>query len=674
MGLSASGIGSNLDVNGIITSLMEVESRPLLLLDSKEAAFQAKLSAYGSLKGAVSSFQTTVKSLSSLSKFQGLVATPSDKTIFTASAGSTAVAGSYSLEVTQLAQAQKLAAVGQLDTTSAIGTGTLSFDFGTISGGTFDSGTGKYTGATFTNSGSGTATVTIDSSNSSLTGIRDAINAANIGVTASIVNDGSATPNRLSLSTDNTGQKNSMKITVSGDAALSTLLAHDPAGTQNLSQTMTAQDAAIKVDGISVAKSSNTVTDAIEGMTLNLLKTNIGSAATLTVTKDTVAVSASVSAFVTAYNEVNKVIDNLTSFDATTKIAGLLQGDSSTNLIQNRIRRTVGASIASLSGAFTSLSDIGVAFQKDGTLALDSSKLQTAIDNNFNDIAGLFADMGKASDSLIKYTSASNKSKPGSYAISVTSLATQGNTVGSAAAGLTITSGTNDTLNITLDGESATVTLAAGTYADADALVTEVLAKINGTSAFSTKGVSVTVSQSAGVLTLTSKAYGSVSKVNITGGNGQTNLLGASATQTDGLDVVGTINNSPGTGLGQFLSAPEGDKSEGIKIQITGGATGSRGTINYSHGYAFQLDKLADEFLGASGPITSRTDGLDRRIDDLDDQRDVLNKRLFDIEARYRKQYTALDVLLAGMQTTSNFLTQQLSNLNKLANSRLGRS
>jgi len=673
MGLAASGIGSNLDVNGIITSLMEFEGRPLALLNQKEAAFQAKLSAYGSLKGAVSAFQTAVKSLSSLSRFRGLVSSSSDKTIFTASAVSTGLPGSYSLEVTQLAQAQKLAAIGQLNTTSAIGTGTLSFDFGTVSGGTFNSGTGTYTGAAFTNSASGTKTVTIDSTNNSLTGIRDAINASKIGVTASIVNDGSASPNRLSLSSDNTGQKNSMQITVSGDAALSNLLSHDPAGTQNLSQTITAEDAAFKVDGISITKASNTVTDAIQGMTLKLLKTNIGSSSTLTVTKDTSAVSGSVSAFVGAYNDVNKVIDSLTAFDATTKIAGLLQGDSSTSLIQNRIRRTVSASIASLGGVFTTLSDIGVAFQKNGTLALDSSKLQTAIDNNFNDIAGLFADMGKASDSLIKFTSATKKSKSGSYAVSVTTLATQGKTVGSSAAGLTITSGTNDTVNLTLDGESATITLAAGTYGNTDALITELLSKINSTSSFTTKDLSVTISQSSGVLTLASKAYGSVSEINITGGNGQTNLLGSSATQTNGLDVVGTINNTTATGLGQFLSASPGDKSEGIKIQITGGATGNRGTINYSQGYAFQLDRLATEFLGTSGPITSRTDGLDRRIGNLDDQREVLNKRLIDIEARFRKQFTALDILLSGMQTTSNFLTTQLDNLNKLATSRLGR-
>lgn len=675
MGLAASGIGSNLDINGIISALMEIERRPLLLLDNKEADFQAKLSAYGTLKGAVSSFQTAVNDLNNISKFQSLTATPSDKTIFTATAASTAVAGTYSIEVTKLAQAQKLAAVGQANTTDVIGNGTLTFDFGTISGGTFDPlpppGTGKYTGAAYTSNGSGTKTVTIDSTNNSLTGIRDAINAAKIGVTATIVNDGGASPYRLSLTSDAIGQKNSMKITVSGDAALSTLLAHDPAGTQNLSETVTAQDANLKVDGISITKTSNTVTDVIQGMTLNLLKTNSGTPATLTVSKDTSAVTTSVNAFVSAYNSVNKAVGDLTAFDSTTKVAGLLQGDSSAISIQNRIRRTLTASVTALTGAFTTLSDIGVAFQTDGTLALDSTKLQAAIDTNFNDIAGLFAAVGKPSDSLVTFTSATDKTQPGSYAVSVTTFATQGKTAGSAAAGLTITSGTNDTLNITVDGASATVTLAAGTYTIAD-LATEVQSKINGASVFSTAGISVTVTESAGVLTITSKGYGAASKVSVTGGNGKTNLLGT-PTDTAGIDTVGTINGAAATGFGQFLTGAAGNVAEGLKIQITGGATGSRGTVSYSQGYAFQLDKLADDLLGTSGPITSRTDGINRRIKDLDKQRETLNLRLADSEARFRKQFTALDVLLSSMQSTSNFLTQQLDMLNKLATSRLGK-
>ncbi len=655
MNVAAPGIGSNLDVNGIIDSLLEFERRPLLLIDGKEAGFQAKLSAFGTLKGAVASFQTSIQSLNNVSKFQSLTASSSDETIFTATTSNIANAGSYSIVVSALAQAQKLVATGQTNTTDVIGNGTLTFDFGTTSG------------ATFTSNGSGVKTVTIDNTNNSLSGIRDAINAAKIGVTATIVNDGGSTPYRLSLSSDKLGLKNSMKITVSGGGALETLLARDPAGIDNMTESVAAQDAAFTVDGIAISKSSNTVTDVVQGVTLNLLKTNLATPETLTITKDSSAVTNSVSEFVTAYNEINTVISDLISVDVENNLVGLLQGDGSVRLIQNQLRQTLNASITALSGSLTTLSDIGVSFQIDGTLSLDAAKLQTAVDNNFDDIAGLFADIGKPSDSLVKYTSATDKTQAGSYAVSVSTLATQGKSVAGVTAGLTITAGVDDTLTLTVDGGSTTVSLAPGTYANADALAAELQSKINGASTFSSAGISVAVSQSSGVFTITSAGYGAASKVNVTGGTGMTNLMGATPTETDGTDVVGTINNVAATGFGQFLTGTSGSKTEGLKIQIIGGLIGSRGTINYSRGYADLLDGLVGEFLGDSGLISSRTNGLDQRIEDLNDRREALNLRLIDIEARFRKQFTALDVLLSQMQTTSSFLTTQLDMLNRLA-------
>lgn len=661
--ISSPGLGSSLDVNGLIRQLMAVESQPLTALNRKEAGYQAKLSAYGNVKSVLATFQTAVRGLSDLSKFQTLKATPADATIYTASAASTAVAGTYSLEVTKLAAAQKLAAIGQASTTALVGNGTLTFDFGTISGGTFSSVTGKYTGASFATNGSGVKTVTIDSTNNTLVGIRDAINSAKIGVTATIINDGGTSPYRLALTSNNIGSTNSMKISVSGDAALSTLLAHDPAATQNLAETVTAQNAEFKVDGVAVSKTSNTVSDVIQGVTLNLLKTNIGSANTLAVTRDTGSVKNSVDAFVKTYNDLNKTLSELSAYNATTKQAALLQGESAVRSIQAQIRNTLTASLTGVSGAYTSLTSIGVSFQKDGTLAVDSTKLQTAIDTNFNDIANLFAAVGKSTDSLVSYVSSTVKTQPGAYALTISQLATQGGAVGSVVANTTITAATNDVLNITVDGVSATVTLAVGTYTAAT-LAAEVQSKINGASAFSSVGTSVAVTQSAGVLTMTSNRYGAASTVNVTGGNGLVGLMGT-PTNTAGIDVAGTINGATGTGSGQHLTGATGTSVEGLKLQITGGATGSRGTINYSQGYAYKLDKLAEGLLGTSGPVVSSTKSIDSSIKEVNNRREVLNRRLVDTESRYRTQFVALDVLVSRLRTTSDFLAQQLANLPK---------
>lgn len=673
MAISSPGIGSGLDINGIVAKLMAVESQPLRALDTKEAAYQAKLSAYGTLSGALSSFQSAVQGLSDPAKFQSLTASSSDATVASASASSIAVAGSYALDISKIAQSQKLVAAGKTSTSTAIGLGgttTLTFDFGTISGTLAPyvpaTGTGgTYTASAFVSNGSGAKTVTIDATNNSLTGIRDAINSAKIGVTASIVNDGGASPYRLVLSSDNAGASNSIKISVAagGDADVTQLLSYDPAGvvgtTQNLQQTLVAQNTEMTVNGVFVSKTGSTLTDVIHGVTLNALK--IGTS-TISVAQDSSGVTSAVDAFVKGYNDLAKTLKDASSYDPATKKAGILQGDASVRTIQSQLRAYLGRAQTG-NFAYSTLSQVGITFQKDGTLALDSSKLTTALAANPVDVAALFSATGKASDSLVSYVSSTSTTKPGTFSLEVSQLATQGKQVGSAAAGLTITAGLNDALSMTVDGVPATVTLAAGTYTAA-ALAAEVQAKINGASALSSMGISVAVTQSLGTMTLTSNRYGSTSSVSV-GGNGATNLLGAAPISTAGIDVAGTLDGASGTGSGQNLTGTAGN-AEGLKLLITGGAAGvgvSRGTVGFSQGYAYQLNQLISSFLDSSGTIAAVTEGANRSIKDISSQRDVLNRRLANIEAQYRKQFTALDVTMASMSQTSSYLTQQLAAL-----------
>ncbi|MDD2914128.1 MAG: flagellar filament capping protein FliD [Gallionella sp.] len=669
MAISSPGIGSGLDVNGIVTKLMAVEAQPLTNLATKEAAFQAKLSAYGTLSGALSSFQNSVQGLSDPTKFQSLKATSSDTTIATASASSIAVAGSYALDISKIAQSQKLVAAGKTSTSTAIGLGgstTLTFDFGTVTGTLAPyvpaTGTGgTYSASSFVSNGNGVKTVTIDATNNSLTGIRDAINTAKIGVTASIVNDGGASPYRLVLSSDNAGLSNSLKISVSGDATVSSLLSHDPTGavgvTQNMQQTLVAQNTELTVNGVFVSKTNSTLTDVIPGVTLNALK--IGTS-TVSVAQDSSGVTTAVEAFIKGYNDLAKTLKDSSSYDPATKKAGILQGDASVRTIQSQIRSLLGRSLTG-NLTYTNLSQVGITLQKDGTLALDSAKLQTALASNPVDLAAVFSATGKASDSLVSYVSSTSNTKAGTYLLDVTQLATQGGMVGSAVAGLTITAGVNDTLSTTIDGIPATATLSPGVYASAAALAAEVQARINGISALSSAGVSVAVTQSGGTMTLTSNRYGSTSSVSV-GGNGATNLLGAAPTSTTGVDVAGTFDGAAGSGSGQNLTGASGN-AQGLKVLISGGAASSRGTVSFSQGYAYQLDLLITSFLSSSGAIAAVTDGTNRSIKDISNQRDVLNRRLASIEAQYRKQFTALDVAMASMSQTSSYLTQQLSAL-----------
>ena len=662
MGLSSAGLGSNLPVDSIVSQLMAVEQRPVNLLDKKVSTFQAKLSALGTLKGALSTFQTALKGLSTISKFTAMTGTMADPSIATVSAGAKAAAGTYSIEVSKLAQAQKLATSGQVSSSAAIGAGTITFDMGKITGGTLDPATGQYTGAGFASAGTGVKTVTIDPANTSLTGIRDAINKAGVGVTASIVNDGSATPNRLVLTQTSTGEASSMKISVAGDAALGTLLNHDPAGTQGLKQTVAAQNAEFKLDGLTISSASNNAGNVIEGVTLNLVKTNIGTPTSLTVARDTTSVTESVNKFVSAYNAINKTLTDLTAYNEATKTGAVLNGDATARSMQSQLRAVLSAPIASGGTAFTVLSEIGVTV-KAGVMAVDDTKLKKAIENNFDDIASLFAAVGKPSDSLVGYTGATAKTVPGSYPVNITQLAAKSSVTGSAMAGLAI-GPANKTMEVQLDGLTATITLNEGDYSDAAALAREVQSKINSVPAFAGAGAAVTVSTNGGALSFSSNRFGSASNVAITAGAGATNLLGDAPVTTAGKDVAGSIGGVAAVGNGRTLTGAIGSPAEGLAL--TAEATGPRGNVNYSQGYAFQFDKFATNLLDATGSLTVRTEGINSSIKQLANSRQRIMDRLAEVEKRYRATYTSLDTTISKMNSTSSFLSQQLSALNNL--------
>lgn len=396
--LSSSGVGSgSLDVGAIVTALMKIERAPLDKLDAREKAQNAKISAYGNIKSLIATLQSAAAALGSSSgnKFSTFKTTSSDTTKLSASADSTAAAGVYTINVTSLAQSQKLVAVGQASKTTAISDGTattVTFDFGTISlpagppAGTLSNGI--YSNALFTSGGAGTHSVVIDGTNNTLEGIRDAINAGNFGVTASIVNDGSGTPYRLALSSNNSGVSNSIKITTSGgDGTINSLLGYDPAATQNLKQTAVAQNAVFDVNGVSISKSSNSVTDAIDGVSLTL-SSQTTSAVTVNVARDPAAVVDAATAFVKAYNDLSTALKNGTKF----KSGSALEGDLTLRLLQTQLRDVTAGSVAG--GTLSNLYQAGITFTSDGKMQLDGATLTTALATNYNDVAHLFNSAG----------------------------------------------------------------------------------------------------------------------------------------------------------------------------------------------------------------------------------------------------------------------------------------
>lgn len=485
--LSSAGLGSGLDVTGIVSKLMSIERRPIDLLDTKTTTIQAQLTAYGTVKGSLSSLQTAVQTLTNKSTYAATKATVADTDQLSVTSDSTAAAGSYSVQVVQLAKAEKLKSTAFSSSSDSIGTGTITFDFGTYT--TTDGVTGFAL-----NTSKKQVSVTIPSGSDSLTAVADAINAAKAGISATVLNDG--TSSYLSFSPTDPGAANALRIQVSdndgnntdasglsrlafdktsgnttgsvdltssvavssgsgnnkfmlaldGGAAAEVTLADGTydktnivtamqtavdnavgagkakvslnasnqlvisslatsgvssielsgvtgntglsalfgtagtsvSGLQRLTESVAPQDAKLLIDGVTVTKSTNTVTDAIRGITLSLTK-EATTATTVKVTNDNSALSSALEAFVKAYNSTSGTLKEALAYDVTTGKAGALQGEGTARSIQAQLRQVLQSFTQGM--GYTSLSEIGISFQRDGTLSFSSDKLTTALSN-----------------------------------------------------------------------------------------------------------------------------------------------------------------------------------------------------------------------------------------------------------------------------------------------------
>ncbi len=375
--ISSAGIGSGLDVNSIISSLMAVESLPLTALRSKATNLQTDLSAFGQVQSLVSSLQDAAKPLFDPSTFKLTNTSSTDPSSVSAGTTAGAVPGIYSVSVSALSAGQSIVSpTGQYtDVNSVVGTGSL-----TIRLGTWDSSHTTFTPGT----GSSDVTVPIGASADTLAGIRDTINAANAGISATIVTDASGA--RLALQSSSPGAANGFRISVADgdgnntDAAGLSRLAYDPsAGPTQMTLAQSAANTQATINGIAVTSSSNTLSGVIDGITFNLSKTTT-QPVTINVTQNTDSIKSDVTALVSAYNALNSFLATETHYDPTTKVAAPLQGDSTATSIQNQMHSLISQT-SGASSIFSSLSSIGVQLQTDGSLKLDDTSFAAAVAN-----------------------------------------------------------------------------------------------------------------------------------------------------------------------------------------------------------------------------------------------------------------------------------------------------
>lgn len=374
--ITSLGIGSGLDIKGLVDQLVAAERAPVeRRLSLREVELQAELSAFGNLKSSLASLESALSGLSTAAV--GRQVSSGDAAVITASVADEAAEGVYNVEVSSLARAQSLASAAFTDPTDTVGTGTLTITVG----------------------GGASVDLVIDADNNTVEGIRDAINAADAGAQASIVNDG--TGYRLLISAEETGIANAVELTVLDDdgslidgTGLS-VLAYD-ASTQNMTQTAAPLDAALTINGLPITSSTNVLSEVISGVTITLKGETAGSPVSLTVSEDLGPVRSALDGFVSAYNEFAQLIDKLTAFSPDTGAGGVLLGDSLTRGIESQLRSALSGTYGVQGSVYQSLVNLGVRTGEDGSLSVDSEKLNDALEADLDGVVALVQGFGAA--------------------------------------------------------------------------------------------------------------------------------------------------------------------------------------------------------------------------------------------------------------------------------------
>jgi flagellar hook-associated protein 2 len=648
---------SAIDVESIVQNLMYIEQAPIRRMESETTTLQSKVSAFQSLNSKLSTLEDTVKTILygsgtvpleapysfserlSGSIFSTCKVSSSDEAAISAVTTDVSATGGYTISVSNLAMAQSSASVN-FDDIASVETGT-----GTI---TITTGSGD------------PVNITIDDSNNTLSGIRNAINAANAGVTATIINDGSASPYRLLITADDAGTANAFAIAdnLSGGQAL------------GIVEMQAAEDAQLVVNGVAITKSTNTVSDVIDGVTLTL-KQETASDVRIDLETDTDAIVDSLKELVNAYNSVSSFINAQFKYNATTESAGVLSGDSTLRSIQSNLQNQILQSVQNQYTNFGVTSQIGLSFNRDGGLELDETKFRDALAENFTDVAALLLGNGTPSggatvtDSRVSYTGKTAATQAGTYDIEITSLAEQAVVTGIQ----TITTLANDeTLTITSGASSTIVNLLAG-----DDLAA-VLSKINA--ALTSEGMDVTAEDDgSGQIQISTDHYGSsydISVVSDRDTSAGTTGFGTTPVTDSGADIEGTIGGNSAVGSGLTLTGTAGQPEEGLSLTISQTTTGSYGSVTLASESEGEegssillnlysvLDGITDPL---SGPIHNATDGLNRNIRMIEDRIEAYQTLLDTREALLYAQYQKADEALRLMNVTMSSLSSQIGSL-----------
>lgn len=613
------GLSSGLDTAAMIEQLMQVERAPIQRLQQNRKAYETKDQAWTDISTRLSSLRTALDALSAESDFEGMVTAESTNP------------GRLAATVTGSAEPQTLqVTVDQLATRHEL-----------ISAGTFASSDSLV--------GAGTLTLTVDGvghdivtdASTTLSQLASSINDADAGVTASVIMVDESTAELRLVAADSGA---SSAFTATGDQA----------GLATFDVVRAGQDAELTMGSLTLTRTSNTISDLVPGVTLDLIASG-AEQITVTVGRDIDGAVEAVSDVVEQLNSAIGRIKTLTSYNAETNTGGPLLGDSTARRILMELQSSL-SSVTNDHPEYGYAGAVGIEIQRDGTVALDESKLRAALQADFAAVAGLLARSGSVTDSRLEYVRSNEVTVDGTYTVEVTQAADTATTTGAAY----VVPGGDITFQVTSGSVTADVTVTAGSS------LVDAIAAINDS--LSAAGVStVSADEDAGAVRLSESRYGSGPAFTVTG-SGALGLDGVFS----GADVQGTVGGEPATGVGRLLTADSGDP-ERLSVQVTAtaaevaGAGGNLvvGDVTVQGGVIGAVSRQVAATEGSDGSISRARDHWASQIELIDDRIERFEDRLVSVEERMIRQFTVMEQALAQLQSQQSWMQSQLAGLNQ---------
>jgi len=681
--VSSLGAGSGIDTTSLISGLVAAERAPTeSRLDTRQTKLEAQISAYGTLKSALSTFQGLLSPLANNDTFNARSVALPDTTVITAnSLDAGAQPGTYQIEVADVARAHTLALPTVEDKNSALGaSGTLTLQLGDW---TYD--VSKNPSSFAVNDERAAINITIEATDTLVT-LAQKINDSDSGIQASVLSvDGQ---NQLML-TAPSGASNALQIT-SDDVSLVDF-EYNAINYAGVTETQQASDALIYLNGLAITRETNIIGDVIPGLSFTLNKSSEGEKLSFTIEEDTAIAEQAVRDFVDGYNVLYQSIKNLTSVtedpDTGETVPGGLATDGSAKALFSQLRSMISQTVPGVDDGFTALTNIGIRTELDGTLAISEDEFLSGFSDNFDLVESLFATTLQSDNPYViaKAGSYVSRATPGSYAINITVDPSQGNITGNA---LTLANfdAVTDTLSASFDASvsdysfkisvngtmSDSISL-TGTYSTIDEVRAELQSLINGDVNLKAARAEVDVSYDTATdsFTFTSRDYGSSSEISFSEVSSSAEELGLSTalTGTAGVDVAGTIDGLAGFGSGNVLLPDLESDVYGLNFTIRPGASAvGSSSLSFSRGFAGELNQLIQRFLASDGLISSREDNINSQLDDVSDDREELNLKMEKYEARISAQFYAMERIISSLQSTGDSLTGILDRLPFTAN------